>query len=90
MDQVIWLLRHDQGMPSKKLCSSVRFRVGECEPPNRRSAKARPKRAAKAKGEKRRQPETPTTSDPAVLSMLEGPLRFDFGEQPHQGCFATS
>jgi len=73
IDQVVCLLRRDQGMPYKKLCSSVRFRADECEAPATRSEKAHSKRAAKAKRDKRRQSETPTTSDPVVLRVREGP-----------------
>jgi len=54
-DQFLWLLRHDEGMSDKRLCSSVRLPADERESPDRRSAKGRPKRAAKAKGDKRSQ-----------------------------------
>ena len=54
-DQFLWLLRHDEGMSDKRLCSSVRLPADERESPDRRSAKGRPKRAAKAKGDRRRQ-----------------------------------
>ena len=55
MDQVIWLLRHDEGMRYQKLRCSVRLPVRELEAAYRRWADAHPKQAAKAKGDKRPQ-----------------------------------
>ena len=55
LDQVDWLLRHDEGMRYQKLRCSVRLPVRELEAAYRRWADAHPKQAAKAKGDKRRQ-----------------------------------
>ena len=59
MDQVVWLFRHDEGMPYNRLRSSVRLPADERESPDRRWADAHPKQAAKAKGDGRRQPLPP-------------------------------
>jgi hypothetical protein len=55
MDQLLWLLWHDEGMSNTRLCSSIRLPADERESPDRRSAKGRSKQSAKAKGDKRRQ-----------------------------------